>query len=138
MLACSNARLNNTVTDFVNACRPYTGRVRATVIIAGSLVLGAACSSGASCPTDLPTCPDGGAPSWTNDVQPIVQAQCASCHSPGGVEPAQPLVTYGDVYARRGPVLDQVYACLMPQTGSLSATDRNALLTWLECGAPNN
>jgi hypothetical protein len=37
-------------------------------------------------------------------------------------------------------VLTEVYACQMPPVDAdpLSATERQALLAWLVCGAPNN
>jgi hypothetical protein len=91
------------------------------------------------CPTDLPqSCPASGAPSYQSDVAPILAARCVSCHSAGGIEANAPLDTYAAVYARRGPVLDQVYACKMPQDAPLSPADRQTLLTWLVCDAPNN
>jgi len=91
------------------------------------------------CPSDLPaSCPSSGAPSYSAVVAPILAQRCVSCHSPGGIEANSPLDSYDAVYARRGSVLNQVYACMMPQDAPLSSADRQALMTWLVCGAPNN
>ncbi len=100
----------------------------------------AACSSGSSCPTgDLPSsCPSSGVPSYASEVAPILVQQCVGCHSPQGNESNTPLGTYADVARYRGPVLDQIDACLMPITTMLTPADRHTLLTWLVCGAPNN
>ncbi len=92
-----------------------------------------------NCPNDLPSaCPSSGAPSYSATVAPILAQRCVACHSPGGIEANSPLDSYGAVYAIRGSVLDQVYACKMPQDTPLTPADRQALLTWLVCGAPNN
>ena len=61
------------------------------------------------------------------------------CHAPGGLS-SHPLVTWQEVNALEGAVLDQVYACRMPQAGSapLTTAEREALLGWLVCGAPDD
>jgi hypothetical protein len=92
------------------------------------------------CPQDLPPdCPST-PPSYAHDVAPLIQAHCLACHAPGGQSADKPLGTYNAVFSRRGEVLNQVYACVMPPAGqpSLSSTERQTLLSWLVCGAPNN
>lgn len=98
-----------------------------------------ACSI-AACPTgDIPAaCPDTGAPSYVNDVARIISQECLSCHSQGGEESSLPLGSYEDVFAERQEALDQIYSCQMPQSGSLSTSQRATLLTWFACGAPQN
>lgn len=101
----------------------------------------AACgSSGPSCPNDLPASCPSPAPSYQSMIAPLISARCLICHSPGGQEASIPFTTYQNVFAERSPMLNQVYACYMPPTGAqpLSAQERNQLLTWLVCGAPNN
>jgi hypothetical protein len=88
----------------------------------------------------LPTCP-ASAPSYANDVALIVAHRCLPCHGDGGIEVAtHDLRTYGAVFAQRGAVLDQVFSCTMPpaDAGPLASDERQTLLTWLECHAPNN
>lgn len=90
-----------------------------------------------SCPNDLPdACAN--APSYTNDVAPVVAAHCASCHSPGGVEGNHDFTTYQGIYQERSRVLPQVFGCRMPpgSAAPLSQSDRAVLLSWLVCGAP--
>jgi hypothetical protein len=91
------------------------------------------------CPDDLPEeCPSP-APTWSADVAPIVARTCATCHD-GAIQ--SPILQDRDtIFASRGPVLDQVYACLMPPPTSGLALDddeRAAFLGWLVCGAPDD
>jgi len=92
------------------------------------------------CPNDLPkSCPSA-APSYQTTVAPIINLRCITCHSPGGQEASRPLQTYSQVYSERSAVLNQVYACNMPPASAAKPTEeeRQALLTWLVCGAPQN
>ena len=92
------------------------------------------------CPNDLPgSCP-ADPPSYQRDVVPVLERHCLSCHSSGGQEATQPLDTYQAVHDRRSAVLDQVYACRMPPAGepALPVSDRQTLLKWLVCRAPDN
>jgi len=102
-------------------------------------------SPDAACPNDLPaSCPTP-PPSWSNDVAPLVDKYCLACHGDGGI--AQPLfdfTTYQNVYANRMEITHQFYACLMPPSDASplppvpSTAEREMLLAWLKCGAPNN
>lgn len=96
----------------------------------------------AGCPNDLPECPDpSAAPSYQTEVAPIIEAECLACHGPGGTEQgSHDLSTYDSLYPQRTDVLTQVYNCRMPPGGvaPLSPDDRQTLLTWLVCGAPDN
>lgn len=93
------------------------------------------------CPRDLPgSCPTP-PPSWGNEVQPIIESRCNGCHGEGGVERAVfDYSSYAGVYANRGPILNQVYACRMPPPDAAAPTadERRSLLAWLVCGAPND
>jgi len=122
-----------------------------SALVAGalSLYLGAACGGhGAStpdgaCPMDLPpSCPSP-APSYSTQVNDIIQTYCVPCHSPTGIESALPFVTYDDITGSPGrftDMLGQVHACRMPPPDAAQPleADRVALLGWLVCGAPNN
>jgi uncharacterized membrane protein len=100
----------------------------------------AGCSGGeGSCPNDLPaSCPTDAA-GYAATIAPLLADRCVACHSPGGTS-THYLQTYADVSNLAGPVLDQVYACRMPPAGypALTDTERQALLGWLVCGAPDN
>jgi len=118
---------------------PHERGMRSWAIAVVCAALVGCFSQPSDCPSDLPaSCPATGAPSYQNDVAPILAARCVSCHSAGGIEANVPLDTYTSVFGWRGPVLDQVYACKMPQGTPLAPAERQALLTWLVCGAPNN
>jgi hypothetical protein len=117
---------------------------------AGVCAAVAACSNGPpsnqtdSCPvisTDCPTTP----PSWARDVQPIIQSYCVMCHMPGGSgESLVDLTSYANVFKDRSTELTQVYQCLMPNQDAsppaarLTTTQRETIVGWLACGAPNN
>lgn len=79
-------------------------------------------------------------PSWASDIQPVVQSVCDDCHRTGGMAADKPFASYGDVYTRRSAILNQIYSCYMPPPNSVALTpsQRQALLAWLVCGAPNN
>lgn len=111
------------------------------LIVAAALALGCGPDDGgAACPSDLPAACPSPAPSYAADVGAIIQSRCASCHAPGGEEPSMPLVTYDQIKARAPAMLTQVYACRMPKAGAppLEPGQRQALLEWLVCKAPNN
>jgi hypothetical protein len=92
------------------------------------------------CPQDLPAACPSNAPSYQLDVAPIFTSRCAICHSPIGSDPQRDYTNYSAIYANRGAILDQVYACNMPPSGASapSPSERTTLLSWLVCGAPDN
>jgi hypothetical protein len=113
------------------------------------IVLAAACASsssgsgsgsGESCPQNLPSACPSPAPSYKDTVAAIFASRCTRCHGPGGVESSRDFTTYANVYAQRSAILDQVYACSMPPAGETPPTtdERNQLLAWLVCSAPDN
>jgi hypothetical protein len=97
-------------------------------------------TSGSSCPDEAPqVCPPN-IPSYATSVAPIIGEYCASgCHMPGGTAGAFE-TTYADVYGQRGSILSVVNGCMMPPSSAraLTSQQREIILTWLVCGAPNN
>ncbi len=93
-----------------------------------------------TCPNDLPSaCP--GAPSYANEIAPLIEARCFPCHASGGeAGPNWLLTDHANVFAKQNQVLKEVYACVMPPSGAknLEASERAALLAWLVCEAPDN
>jgi len=104
------------------------------------LACGAHTTADATCPEDLPSACPSTAPSYKAEVANVIATRCASCHSAGGKDSVRTFADYASIYASRGPILDQLYACNMPPHGTASPTaaERAALLTWLVCGAPDN
>jgi hypothetical protein len=95
---------------------------------------------GATCPDDLPAdCPEP-TPSYQDEIAPIIADACVPCHGPGGPESTRDLSTYQAVFDQRVDVLGQIYGCRMPPHGAapLEPDERQALLGWLVCGAPDN
>ena len=95
----------------------------------------------------MATCPDGGGPSFVGDVLPIFKAVCENCHAPDASQPQTPLLTnyqqiYGPVEA--GEIVTRVFDdCSMPMppataTVHLGGDERQTLLVWLTCGAPDS
>lgn len=91
------------------------------------------------CPDDLPDDCVEPAPVYA-DVEAVFAVKCAGCHGPGGVEDNKPLDTYDHVFRRRGAVLGQLINCLMPLpdagVADLDADERQVVLHWLACNAP--
>ncbi len=98
----------------------------------------------------IPACP-ATAPSYATEVQPILAKDCLPCHTPG----QQPyagfdLSSWSGANGLRQIVEDQLYQCLMPNVRAgatfaldggipvLSEADREAVMDWCACGAPNN
>ena len=97
-------------------------------------------------PPANPTCPDA-APNFVGDVYPNVFVPvCVTCHSPIGVEPSMPFMSYQQIYGSGGSeakeIFNQVFeSCLMPPPGaavSLTDDQRQLLLDWFACGAPDS
>jgi hypothetical protein len=118
---------------------------------AGVVVVGSALGCGSTkppsaeplaCPVLSLDCP-GTAPSYANQVGPIIQAHCtgSGCHSPSETPNAPwAFTSEDDVSEWSFAIQADIADCLMPPPGSpqLSESDREALNTWLTCGAPNN
>jgi len=88
----------------------------------------------------IPDC--GGAPkSFSIDVSPIIQASCAvnsGCHGAGSNNGVGELLTYTKIFSVRSDIRSAVASGEMPLGGSLTNTEKNAILCWIDGGAPNN
>lgn len=79
--------------------------------------------------------------SYTTDVYPIVQANCATrsaCHGSGSSNGPGPLLTYSQVNAARSQIKSSVASGEMPRDGRLTTDEKNTILCWIENGASNN
>jgi hypothetical protein len=84
---------------------------------------------------------------YSQDIAPIIQNNCTSCHHPGDVAPFS-LLTYADVKKRVDTIEAVVEAGVMPPwkptpgygefagDRRLSAVDREKLLRWIKADAP--
>ncbi len=87
------------------------------------------------------------APTFSKDVAPILYAHCVTCHRPGQIAPMS-LITYEQVRPWARSIREKVAAGAMPPWHAdashgqflndrrLSDHDKNAILRWVEAGAP--
>lgn len=83
----------------------------------------------------------GPAKSFSNDVSPIFQASCASsggCHGNGSFNGPGELTNYSKIFNARSSIRSAVASGDMPRIGSLTPAEKNAILCWIDNGAPNN
>jgi hypothetical protein len=79
--------------------------------------------------------------SFATDVNPIIQSSCATnagCHASGSTNGPGPLTDYGQVYSARSAIRSAVISKTMPQNGSLTPTQINNIVCWIDSGASNN
>ena len=79
--------------------------------------------------------------SYTTDVSPIIQSYCAAnsgCHASGSTHGPGALTTYAQVYSARVAIRTAIANGSMPENGSLTSTQKNAIICWIDSGAQNN
>lgn len=74
------------------------------------------------------------------DVDPIIQTFCnvAGCHSSGSVNGPGPLTNYTQVFNARSLIRPAISSGAMPQNTTLTSTQKNTIICWIDSGAPNN
>ena len=83
----------------------------------------------------------GPAKSFVTDVSPVFQTSCAinsSCHATGSGNGPGPLLSYSQIFNARADIRSAVASGHMPLNATLPATQINAILCWIDNGAPNN
>ena len=103
---------------------------------AGVVMIG--CSKGNNMVTSVDC--SGAAKSFVTDVNPIIQANCTSsgCHNSGSNNGPGALTSYQLISNARASIRTAIANGSMPQGGSLSAAQRNAIICWIDNGATNN
>src|SRR5205809_4404544 len=99
-----------------------------------------ACSKSNDSSSSATDC-SGTAKSFATDVNPIIQSFCATnsgCHASGSTNGPGALTIYAQVYNARSDIRKAVANGSMPQNGSLTNDQKNAILCWIDSGAPNN
>ncbi len=76
-----------------------------------------------------PTC-TGTAKSFTTDVLPVMLSKCTSCHSSYS--------TYSGVSGAKSSIRSYIIDGSMPKGGSMTDAEKNAVICWIDNGAPNN
>ena len=80
-------------------------------------------------------------PSYKNDVTPIFEAKCNSCHDGADANGPWPLTNLDDIVHWKALVVADIQDCSMPPAGMgtrLTAAENATILGWLACDAPNN
>jgi hypothetical protein len=83
----------------------------------------------------------GPAKSFATDVSPVFQTSCAinsGCHATGSGNGPGPLLNYSQIFNARGDIRPAVASGHMPLNATLTASQKNAILCWIDNGAPNN
>jgi len=83
----------------------------------------------------------GPAKSFVTDVSPVFQTSCAinsGCHATGSGNGPGPLLNYSQIFNARGDIRPAVASGHMPLNATLTASQKNAILCWIDNGAPNN
>ncbi|WP_066754983.1 c-type cytochrome [Chryseobacterium glaciei] len=80
---------------------------------------------------------------YTQDVKPIVEANCISCHSATGSASYKPFTNYDQVKTNIDGILDRIQrqngdSQKMPQGGSLSQSQINIFIKWKADGLIEN
>lgn len=95
---------------------------------------------------------NGDAPTWHQDVAPILEARCGSCHNDAGIAPFS-VAHYGEAAARARQIVADVESARMPpwfaedtdlcQTGHrwkddlrLTQAEKDVLAAWADADAP--
>lgn len=107
--------------------------------LAGGLV--GACSSGygGECAQVTPMSCSSDIPSYAWGVSDLISRYCLGCHGSGGGDTGYDFSTLQSVQGAAGDMAMELATCAMPVSGPApSDAERQALITWLTCGAPNN
>jgi hypothetical protein len=69
-------------------------------------------------------------------VKPIIDSNCLQCHGNGGTFPN--LTSFSNISRNAGSIKSAVVSRRMPQGGSLSQADIDAIACWVDAGAKND
>ncbi|HRG23741.1 MAG TPA: hypothetical protein PLL23_05090 [Chitinophagaceae bacterium] len=79
--------------------------------------------------------------SFVADINPVIQSSCATttaCHGSGSLNGPGALTSYQAVFNSRNSIRTAVSSGAMPKNSSLSNSQKNSILCWIESGAFNN
>jgi hypothetical protein len=78
--------------------------------------------------------------SFSADVNPIVQSTCnqPGCHNAGSLNGPGPLTNYTEIFNARISVRSAIASGSMPKNTTLTTSQKNSFLCWIDSGAPNN
>src|SRR4051812_49096783 len=79
--------------------------------------------------------------SFATEVNPIIQTSCATdsdCHGSGSSSGPGELRTYSQIFNARATIRTAVESGVMPKDRSLSSSEKNTILCWIDNGAGDN
>ena len=78
--------------------------------------------------------------SFSADINPIVQNTCnaAGCHASGSFNGPGAITNYSEVFNNRAAIRTAIASGAMPKNTTLSTSQKNSILCWIDSGAPNN
>jgi hypothetical protein len=83
----------------------------------------------------------GISPKFSTDIQPILNTVCSinsNCHASGSLNTGGPFTNHAQVSAKSASIRAAILAGTMPQSGTISQSQINAFICWIDNGAPNN
>jgi uncharacterized membrane protein len=98
-----------------------------TLLVVTSIIAG--CQKDSTTSPYTPTC-DGTAKSYSADVAPLISNYCSGCHSQYS--------TYAKLSASASQVRSVIVSGSMPKGTTLSSTQKDAIVCWIDNGTLNN
>ena len=109
-------------------------------IIALQVIIVTACSKNNPAPGEVLDCSKVTNKDFATDINPIIQSTCnqQGCHDVASTNGPGPLTNYTQFFNARSAIRPAIESGLMPQNTTLTKAQRNAILCWIDSGAPNN
>lgn len=95
-------------------------------------------SSSGCASTGGPCATDGTTVSFAATVQPILNANCVSCHGPSAQNGGVRLDGFSNVQPRANQIVSVMRGGRMPPSGCLAECDIRAIERWVSQGSTNN
>lgn len=78
--------------------------------------------------------------SFSQDIMPIINANCISCHVQGGQQESSPFTSYQEIKNYSSAMMERVNGVggIMPPSGPISECNQSKIEAWVKAGAPNN
>lgn len=77
--------------------------------------------------------------SFAQDVLPLIQAKCQSCHGPGSTNGPGQLTNYTEIKNAAARIKTAVVTGYMPKVGGpLPSSEIRLIRCWVDSGTPNN
>jgi hypothetical protein len=123
--------MNLAATSMAAGC----GMVLAWLAVACSpAVVPPAPGPAATCRHDLPAPCASNAPSFAEEVQPILEKRCFRCHTGDGPAADEHDFSKSErVIGQRSAIRQEIASCSMPPKEPLAVAEANTLLRWASC-----